>query len=146
MFEGLLWRCGLAVACYRDRSTGSSRLVLAYVFLEVTISPTLAYRLQGWVVSSQTTNREGAQPHPSINNWIKDILSMFLPTRVRPSFLQPIPLIGKLAQASYPHPSEGRNRSSKNYNLTVSRMKTTVTESLIHVYFISITELDFNCF
>ena len=126
MSEGLLWRCGLAVASYRDRGTGSSRPVLAYVFLEVTISPTLAYRLQGWDASSQTTNREGAHPHTSINNWIKDILSVFLPTRVRPSFLQPIPPIGKLTQTSYPHPSEGRNRSSRNHNLTVSRMKTTV--------------------
>ena len=26
------------------------------------------YRLQGWVASGQTTNREGAQPHPSANN------------------------------------------------------------------------------
>ena len=29
---------------------------------------------------------EGTQPHPSAENWIKDLLSMPLPTRTRPSF------------------------------------------------------------
>ena len=39
-----------------------------------------AYRLQDWVFSGQTTNKEGAQPHPSAGNWIKDLLSMALST------------------------------------------------------------------
>ena len=39
-----------------------------------------------WVTSGQTTNREGAQPHPSAENWIKELLNMALPTRGRPSF------------------------------------------------------------
>ena len=30
--------------------------------------------------------REGAQPHPSSENWIKDILGTALPTRARPTF------------------------------------------------------------
>ena len=30
--------------------------------------------------------REGLQPHPSAENWIKDFLNMDLPTRTRPSF------------------------------------------------------------
>ena len=30
--------------------------------------------------------REGTQPHPSAENWVKDLLSMTLPTRARPSF------------------------------------------------------------
>ena len=29
---------------------------------------------------------EGTQPHPSAENWIKDLLGMALPTRARPSF------------------------------------------------------------
>ena len=32
--------------------------------------------------------RVEAQPHSSAENWIKDLLSMALPTRARPSFLQ----------------------------------------------------------
>ena len=39
-------------------------------------------RLQGWVASGQTINREGVQPHPLADNWIKVLLS----TRTRPSF------------------------------------------------------------
>jgi len=31
----------------------------------------------------QTTNREGAEPHPSADNWIKIKLSMALPSRAR---------------------------------------------------------------
>ena len=34
----------------------------------------------------RSNNREGTQPHPSTENWIKDLLSMALPTRARPSF------------------------------------------------------------
>ena len=30
--------------------------------------------------------REGTQPHPSTEDWIKDLLSMALPIRTRPSF------------------------------------------------------------
>ena len=30
-------------------------------------------------------NREGTQPHPSTENWIKDLLSMAPPIRKRPS-------------------------------------------------------------
>ena len=32
-------------------------------------------RLQCWVASGQTTNREGTQPHPSTVQWIKVLLS-----------------------------------------------------------------------
>ena len=45
-----------------------------------------AHRPQGWVISGQTTNREGAQPHPSASNWIKPLLIKALPTRTRISF------------------------------------------------------------
>ena len=45
------------------------------------------YRLQGWVASGQTTNKEGAQPHPSANNWVKVLLSPVFPT-TNPSLQQ----------------------------------------------------------
>ena len=34
----------------------------------------------------RVNNREGKQPHPSIENWIKDLVSLALPIRIRPSF------------------------------------------------------------
>ena len=34
----------------------------------------------------RSSNREGTQPHPSIENWIKDLLSMAPPIRARPTF------------------------------------------------------------
>ena len=43
-------------------------------------------RLQGWVASGQTINREGVQPHPLADNWIKVLLSTPLLSRARPSF------------------------------------------------------------
>ena len=46
-------------------------------------SKSRALRPQGWVSSGQTTNREGAQPHPSAVNRIKDLQSKALPTRAR---------------------------------------------------------------
>ena len=37
----------------------------------------------GW---PQVNNREGTQPHPSTENWIKDLLNRALPIRTRPNF------------------------------------------------------------
>jgi len=37
------------------------------------------------LISYQITRRD-TQPHPSTENWLKDLLSMALPTRTRPSF------------------------------------------------------------
>ena len=45
-----------------------------------------AFRLQDWVASDHTTHREGAQPHPSVDNWVKSLLSKVLPPRARSSF------------------------------------------------------------
>ena len=62
--------------------------------------------------------REGIQPHPSAENWIKDLPSMVLPTRARPSF---------------PHsqslPSESFHRAFSRIHQRADRMKTTVTEN-----------------
>ena len=35
-------------------------------------------------------NREGTQPQPSTENWIKDLLSVSPPIRTRPRFPQPV--------------------------------------------------------
>ena len=50
--------------------------------------------------STQVNKREGAQLHPSTKNWIKDLLSMALPTRTRPSF----PLSHSLPSVSFHKP------------------------------------------
>ena len=64
------------------------------------------------------TNREGTQPYPSAENWIKDLLSMVLPTRARPSF---------------PHsqslPSGSFHRPFSLIHQRTDRMKTTITEN-----------------
>ena len=49
------------------------------------INPTIE-PMFGWVISGQTTNREGAQTPPLAGNWIKIVLSMTLPTRASPCF------------------------------------------------------------
>ena len=67
-------------------------------------------------VWSQVNNREGAQPHPSKENCIKDLLSTDLPIRTRPSFpLKSVSPIRKLPQASYPSPSEGRQTENHSH-------------------------------
>ena len=38
------------------------------------------------IIWPQVNSREGTQPHPTTENWIKDILSMAPPIRTRPSF------------------------------------------------------------
>ena len=60
----------------------------------------------------RSNNREGTQPHPSVENWIKDLLSMAPSIRTRPSFLHqevPINLLSLCQRAD--------------------RMKTTITEN-----------------
>ena len=49
------------------------------------------------IVWPQVNNREGTQPHPSPESWIKDLLSMALPIRRRPSF----PLSQSLLSGSF---------------------------------------------
>ena len=48
----------------------------------------------------QVNNREGTQLHPSTEIWIKDLLSMALPIRTRPSF----PLNQSLPSGSFHKP------------------------------------------
>ena len=102
VFEDLLQRCGMAVACHGDRDTGSSS--------PVGCSPTIE------PADSRTESPQAkqlTQTHASADNWIKDLLRTALSTRARPSFPQ----------------SQSLPPGSKNYNLTASRMKITIIES-----------------
>ena len=79
-----------------------------------------AFRLKGWVTSGQT-NKEGVQPHPSADNWIK---STALSTRADPVF----PTISTSHQEactslSLIHQRADR-RSKKNRDPTMVRTKT----------------------
>ena len=62
----------------------------------------------------QVNNREGTQPRPSTENWIKDLLSTAPPIRTRPSF----PLSQSLPLGSFnkPHPSPSEGRQTENHN------------------------------
>ena len=61
------------------------------------------------IVLPQAKLREGALSHPSAEYWIKDLLSMALPTRTRSSF---------------PH-----SQSLHLIHQRANRMKTTITEN-----------------
>ena len=103
VLEGLLQRQGAAVAHWEVKNTGnrsSGKYSLAWALPESAISPTKERgRLQCWVTSGQTTNREATQPHMSADKWIKVLLSSAHQgnTQLYPS---PVPPIRKLAQAS----------------------------------------------
>jgi len=68
----------------------------------------------------------GVQPHPSVDNWIKVLLSKALPTRARPSFshCQSLPSGSLHKPLSHLHQRVDR-RSKKNCNPT-ARTKTTL--------------------
>ena len=66
----------------------------------------------GW---PQVNNREGTQPHPSIENWIKDLLNMPLPIRTRPGFPLSQSLPSGSFHKSHPYPSEGRQNENHNH-------------------------------
>ena len=51
---------------------------------------------------------------------------MALPTRTRSVYLQPVPPTRKLPQASYPHPSEGRQNENHNHR-KLTKMITWIT-------------------
>ena len=62
--------------------------------------------------------REGTQPHPSAENWIKDLLSKALPTRARPTFTH-----------SQSLPPGGFHEPLILIHQRADRMKTTTTEN-----------------
>ena len=61
-------------------------------------------------------NREGTQLHPSIENWIKDLLSMALPIRTRPRFPHSGPSHQEASISLYPQ--EGRKNENNHRKLT----------------------------
>ena len=66
----------------------------------------------------RSNNREGTQPCPSTENWIKDLLSMAPPIRTRPSF----PLSHSLPSGSFHKPLILIHQRA-------DRMKTTITKN-----------------
>ena len=70
------------------------------------------------IVWSQVKQQEGTQPHPSIEDWIKDLLSMASLIRTRPSF----PLSQSLLSGSFHKPLVLLHQRA-------DRMKTTITEN-----------------
>ena len=69
------------------------------------------------IVWSQVKHREGTQPHPSTENWIKDLRSMAPPIRIRPSFPS--------VSLSYQEASI----SLLPFSIREDRLKTTITEN-----------------
>ena len=63
-------------------------------------------------------NREGTQPHPSTENWIKDLLNMAPPIRTRSTF----PLSQSLPSGSFHKPLILLPQRA-------DRLKTTITEN-----------------
>ena len=70
------------------------------------------------IVWPQVNSREGTQLHPSIENWIINLLNMALPIRTRPSF----PLSQSLPSGSFHKPLNLIHQKA-------DRMKTTITEN-----------------
>ena len=103
MLEGVLQREGVAVAHCEDKDTvsrSSGKYSLVWALPESAISSTKEQgRLQCWLASGQTTNREGTQPHPSADKWIKVLLSSAHQSNSQ-LYPAPVPPISKLAQAS----------------------------------------------
>ena len=70
------------------------------------------------IVWPQVNSREGTQLHPSIENWITDLLSMAPPFRIRPS----IPLRQSIPSGSFHKPLILLHQRT-------DRLKTTITEN-----------------
>ena len=87
------------------------------------------YRPQNWVASGKTSNREGAELHPSADNQIKYLLSLALFTEARSSF----PHSQSLPWRSLHKPliliHQRADRRNKNHNHPVSGTKNTIIES-----------------
>ena len=67
------------------------------------------------IVWPQANHRAGTQPHPSVENWINDLLKLALTTRTRASFAcsQSLPL--RSFPKPHPHPPEGRQNENHNH-------------------------------
>ena len=110
--RGIWQRHGLVVASCRIRGTecgsvctGPSEGGYHYLYY--------LHHSLAWV-----NNREGTQPHPLTQNWIKDLLSMALPIRTRPNF----PVSQILPSGSFHKPLILLHHRA-------DRLKTTITEN-----------------
>ena len=120
VWQGPLWRYGSVAACYVDGGTdGSSlgRYSLVWVFLEVTISPTI-----------QPINSKLAQAKQlTVDNWIKILLCVSCPHEQDPvSPTNSLSYQETCTSLSLIH--QRVDRRSQKYNSTVSRTKTTITD------------------
>ena len=89
VLEGLLWSHRSERPHHRDRGAGSSSPEDGPWHESSWRSPlSLPWspQTQGLVSTGQKNTREGAQPHPSEDNWIKALLSKALPARARSTF------------------------------------------------------------
>ena len=68
------------------------------------------------IVWPQVNNREGTQPHPSTESWIKDLLNMTLPIRTRPNF----PLSQSLPSRSFHKPLILLHQRANRLNTTIT--------------------------
>ena len=85
---------------------------------QVSHIPGRRFNLWATRVWPQVNNREGTQPHPLTENCVKDLLSMALPIRTRPSF----PLCQSLPSGSFHKPLILLHQRA-------DRLKTTITEN-----------------
>ena len=112
VFGILLWRPGSVVACCRVGGADCSSTCMGSLEGVTIIFITFTK------VWPQTNNMEGTQLHPSTGNWIKDLLSMALPSRRRPS----VPLSQSLPPGTFHKPLILLHQR-------VDRLKTTITEN-----------------
>ena len=90
-----------------------------------------------WVTELNWNNREGAQPHPSTENWIKDLLIMALPTHQNKTqfLLQSVSPIRKLPLGSYPSSSDGKQTENHNHRkLTILITQTTALSNSVKLW------------
>ena len=106
MFRRLQWRCGSIVACHRVRDTDCSSLGRH---------------------AGRPDYMEGTQPHPSAENWIKDLLSMALPTSTRLAKL--FPTANQILPHSQSLASGNLHKPLILFHERADRMKTTITEN-----------------
>ena len=124
MLRGLLWRYGLAGTNYRELVTVVWEGPLWEPSWRSPLPNHRALRPKGWIASGQKTTKEGAQPYPSADNWIKALLSKALATRARPSFShhQFLPS-GSLHKPLSSLCQRAERRSKKTHSPTVTRTK-----------------------
>ena len=110
--RNLRWRRGSVVACWSVVGTDCSSTCLG------SLEGGHHYLHYLHIVWPQVSSREGAQLHPSTENWTKDLLSMALPIRTRAR----IPLSQSLPSGSFYKPLILLHQRTGS-------LKTTITEN-----------------